>query len=138
MKRKEVEMINHQLIYESTWEKSMSKKDKELFERLYQDNLTDISEEVRFLNLRTGFNVHGDLFATVLIQNGTDKDIPLFQLPLRYCDAKGVIAEESFTYQSLIIQAQSSTPWTFLFPKEKIQRKEINLTEWRVSLKGGV
>jgi SLAP domain-containing protein len=131
--KKGVKMINHQLIYEPTWERSMSKQDKEIVERLYQNSLTDIPEEVRFLNLRTGINVHGHLFATVLIQNGTDKDIPLLKLPLRYCDANGVIAEESFTYQSLTIKAQSSTPWTFLFPKEKIHRTEINLTEWGVS-----
>ena len=57
----------------------------------------------------------------------------LEQLPLVVEDASGeVIAKGTFKLNQLEIKANTSKPWIFIFPKERLLKEEIDLSKWKV------
>ena len=75
------------------------------------------------------------LHTTLLIRNGSEKNIKFEQLPLIVEDASGeVIAKGTFQFEKLEVKANTSKPWTFIFPKELILNEDIDLSKWKVYL----
>ena len=57
----------------------------------------------------------------------------LNNLPLIVEDASGeVIAKGGFKLDQLEVKANTSKPWTFIFPKELLLKENIDLSKWKV------
>jgi accessory Sec system S-layer assembly protein len=122
----------HQLDLDDTW--------KEQLPETEQDKLAEIVKtlpklgktEVNFTGLQAKVNNDKSLHASIFIRNGHDKAINLEQLPLEIIDARGVVvAKGSFKLNPVLtVHPNTTKPWTFIFPKELVNVKGIDLSRW--------
>lgn len=122
----------HQLDLEESWEKSIDEKTKNVLEKLVADAPPLKPNEVNFLGVNAKQKKNGDLVVTILIRNGNEKNITLEQIPLGIKDASNEeIARGSFTLDKLTVKANTSKPWSFIFPKSMIVKEELDLSRWQ-------
>lgn len=122
----------HQLDLADSWKKSLADTDKQKLEEMV-GNLTPPKEgEVNFLGLQAKRPESGELHVTMLIRNGSEKTINLEQLPLIIEDATGdVVAKGGFKLDEFQVKANTSKPWTFIFPKSLVLKDDIDLSRWK-------
>jgi SLAP domain-containing protein len=125
-----LETRSHRLLLHETWERAVSTKDREKFQELFDTSPSPRENELLFLPVRAGINYENHLFATVLIQNGSKQDLFFENFPLIINDANMLAAEHRFTINELVVKANTSTPWTFIFPKETVKQKNLDFSDW--------
>ncbi|MCZ0757091.1 SLAP domain-containing protein, partial [Anoxybacillus sp. J5B_2022] len=98
------------------------------------ENLPPLSiGEINFMGLEAKLNEKRDLIITLLIRNGSDKHIQLEQIPLVVEDASGdIVCKGVFQLEHLEVRANTSKPWTFIFPSNLLLKEAIDLTKWKV------
>lgn len=123
----------HALDLEESWEKSLAEKDKEQLENLVKGMTPPKPGEVNFMGIQARLaEKDGSLHVTILIRNGSENNLSLQQIPLVVEDASGdVIAKGGFKLEKLNVKANTSKPWTFIFPKEMLLKEEIDLSKWK-------
>ncbi|MFB5661030.1 accessory Sec system S-layer assembly protein [Alteribacillus sp. HJP-4] len=122
----------HALDLQESWEESLAKKDKRSLEKMVDEFSPPKEGEVNFMGLKAMQKDNGQLQVTMLIRNGSEKDVSLERIPLAVEDATmTVVAEGSFTVEDFIVKANTSKPWTFIFPSELVTEDEIDLNTWR-------
>ncbi|MCM3654753.1 SLAP domain-containing protein [Metabacillus litoralis] len=108
------------LRFESSWDKTLSDKDRVMIQQFFLETNVANDESIQFIPLRQALNYKGDLLVTVLIHNFS-KQIHLFQdKTLHYLENNKIVAEHIFTLPSLIIESKTSMPWTFIFPPHSL------------------
>ncbi|WP_438315932.1 accessory Sec system S-layer assembly protein [Sporosarcina sp. FA9] len=126
-------MVPHKLELEQAWEDGLSEEQK--------DGLAKVVEGLPKLKPRevniSGFQVKeqddGGIAASVFIRNGHSKQINIEKLPLELIDATGeLVATGSFSLAPLSVKANTTKPWTFIYPKEMIQKESPDLSRWTV------
>jgi accessory Sec system S-layer assembly protein len=123
----------HSLDLHSTWEKSIAEEDKEKLEKLLQNIQPPKSGEINFMGLSAKLADSGDLHVSVLIRNGHDRNIQLQQLPLQVEDAAGEkVAGGGFKLEDFEVKANTSKPWTFIFPSSLVTKENPDLSKWKV------
>ena len=123
----------HALDLEESWEKSLADTGKEKLEQLVKSVTPPKPGEVNFMGIQAQIDDNGALHTTLLIRNGGEKNIRFEQLPLIVEDASGeVIAKGTFKFDKLEVKANTSKPWTFIFPKELVLNDQVDLSKWRV------
>jgi accessory Sec system S-layer assembly protein len=122
----------HRLDLAESWENHLSQEDKNRLAK-HVDSLEPPSVgEVNLAGITGQVNEDGNIVITLFIRNGNHFDIHLEQLPLFIEDASGdVVAKGVFKLHDFTIQANSSKPWTFIFPKEMLTKDVIDLSKWR-------
>lgn len=122
----------HSLDLADSWKKSLASEDQQKLAEMVE-NLTPPKEgEVNFLGLQSKISPEGDLHVTMLIRNGSDKDINLEQIPLIVEDAVGdVIAKGGFKLEEFTVKSNTSKPWTFIFPQSLVMKAEPDLSRWK-------
>ncbi len=122
----------HALDLAKSWEQSLAPESKKQLQNMV-DHLEPPKEgEVNFLGIQAKHQENGDLHITMLIRNGANKNIKLEQLPLHVEDASGdIIAKGGFQLDDFTVKANTSKPWTFIFPKAMVIKEEIDLSKWR-------
>lgn len=128
-------LIPHQLELESTWEQALSEDQKLALTKIVQ-SLPKLKErEVNFSGFQAKPQEDGSLAISLFIRNGHSQHINLEQLPLEVLDAnKELVARGSFKLDSLQVKANTSKPWTFIFPKEMIQLENPDFSNWTVKV----
>lgn len=122
----------HALDLEDSWEKSLAIEDKESLQKLVEGMQPPKEGEVNFLGIQVKLTDDFQLHTTLLIRNGSEKDITLQQLPLIVEDASGdVIAKGGFKLENLVIKSNTSKPWTFIFPKDLVLKEQPDLSKWK-------
>lgn len=124
----------HKLVLQDTWDRAISDQDRKIIQEAYQGSTTQ-EGKISFIPIRAGINVHNNLFATVLIQNGSLEDMRFDQLKLLFEENNEIIVEETFTISELEILANTSTPWTFIFKKENVLKLKKSYDTWNIRLK---
>ena len=125
----------HQLDLDESWEKEISPVQKEQLESLVAGLPALNPNEVNIRGLEAKFTDEGNLAATILFRNGSFKELQLEQLPLVVEDAADeVICQGSFALKDFKVKANTTKPWTFIFPKELIVKDSPDLSKWRVHL----
>ncbi|MGQ0514496.1 SLAP domain-containing protein [Bacillus sp. D-CC] len=90
------------------------------------------ADEMNFLGLQAARKENGDLHTTLLIRNGCKDNIQLEQLPLHIEDATGaVVVKGAFTLPNLEIKANTTKPWSFVFPASSILKEDMDLSSWK-------
>ncbi|CAH0345163.1 accessory Sec system S-layer assembly protein [Bacillus sp. CECT 9360] len=123
----------HHLDLDSTWENKMSPAQHEHLEQVVK-NLPPLSTgEVNFMGIEANFVQDGAFAVTVLIRNGSNNNIQLEQIPLIVEDDDAdVICQGAFQLSDFEVKANTSKPWTFIFPEELVQKQEPNMSRWKV------
>ena len=122
----------HVLDLDPSWEAQLPEASKEAL-RNFVDNLTPPNDgEMNFLGLQAARKENGDLHTTLLIRNGCKDNIQLEQLPLHIEDATGaVVVKGAFTLPNLEIKANTTKPWSFVFPASSILKEDMDLSSWK-------
>ncbi|MGG3887948.1 accessory Sec system S-layer assembly protein [Metabacillus fastidiosus] len=123
----------HELELDTSWEDKLSKEMKEHLQQLV-NNMPPLKEnEINIMGLEAQMNEQRNLVVTLLIRNGSLKNINLEQLPLIVEDAsKNVIAKGVFNLTNFEVRANTSKPWTFIFPSDLILNANPDLSSWKV------
>lgn len=122
----------HQLDLDETWKKQLPEDQQEKLAEIVKSLPKLGKTEVNFTGLQAKMNNDGSLHASIFIRNGHDKAINLEQLPLEIMDARNVVvAKGSFKLAPVLtVQPNTTKPWTFIFPKELVTVKGIDLSRW--------
>lgn len=128
----------HALDLEESWEKSLADTDKEKLEQLVKTIKPPKPGEVNFMGIQSRLDDAGALHVTLLIRNGSEKNVKLEQLPLNVEDASGeLVAKGAFKMEALEVKANTSKPWTFIFPKELVLKEDVDLSKWKAYVPQG-
>ncbi|MGG3870911.1 accessory Sec system S-layer assembly protein [Brevibacillus laterosporus] len=120
---------------EESWVKSLTNDQKKYFIELAK-SLPELKEgEVNVQSVQAKQNDEGVIRAILLIRNGSTQNLSFEQLPLALYDATGdKVAEGVFQLKDFVVNAQTSKPWMFIFPKESILKENVDLSQWKVQL----
>ncbi|WP_075982982.1 accessory Sec system S-layer assembly protein [Bacillus massilinigeriensis] len=123
----------HQLDLEASWENQLAPNQREHLEKLVA-GLPKLSQgEVNFMGIEAKFVQDHAFAVTVLIRNGSTKNIQLEQIPLIVEDADGdIVCQGGFKLDQFEVKANTSKPWTFIFPAQLVLKPEPNLASWKV------
>jgi accessory Sec system S-layer assembly protein len=124
----------HKLELAESWDQQLKPEDKETLRHLAEERLAPPNQgEINFAGIRAKVADNGELHTTLFIRNGNAFDINVQKVPLFVEDASGtVIAKGVFDLDNFSVKANSSKPWTFVFPAEMIEKDPIDLSKWRV------
>lgn len=123
----------HHLQLEPSWEENLSEERKEHLKQLVEKLPPLKQNEVNIMGLEAKMNEENNLVVTLLIRNGSLKNINIEQLPLLVEDAsKEVVAKGVFSLNNLEVQANTSKPWTFVFPDQLLSNHKPDLSTWKV------
>lgn len=101
----------HQLDLEESWEKSIAEEAKLKLQEIVATATPLKPGEVNFMGLSAKQNDNQDLAVTILIRNGSDKNITLEQVPLGVKDASNEeIARGGFRLDNFTVKANTSKP----------------------------
>lgn len=122
----------HQLDLEATWKESLADESVKELEKLVANAAPLKPGEMNFMGISAKRKDNNDLAVTLLIRNGSEKNIQLQQLPLKVEDASGdVVAQGNFKLDNFEVKANTSKPWTFIFPESLIKKETLDLSKWK-------
>ncbi len=122
----------HTLDLADSWKKSLASHDKKKLKELVENLEPPKEGEVNFLGLQAQTSSEGELHITLLIRNGSKKDINIEQIPLHVEDAQGdLVAQGGFKLDDFNIKANTSKPWTFIFPKSLVKKATPDFSRWK-------
>ncbi|MFC5734728.1 accessory Sec system S-layer assembly protein [Cytobacillus gottheilii] len=122
----------HKLDLHETWVKAISTEQRENLEKLVSSLEAPKPGEVNFYGLNAQIAENKDLQVTMLLRNGHEKNVAFHQLPLIVEDAAGEkVAEGSFKLEDFELKANTSRPWTFIFPASLVKKENPDLSKWR-------
>lgn len=127
-----ISLRDHQLDLDDTWKQQLPKEQQELLAQAIQQLPKLGKNEVNFTGLQAKIQDDNSLHVSIFIRNGNEKAINLEQLPLEIIDANGKqIANGSFKMDPVLtVQANSTKPWTFIFPAELVTTENADLSNW--------
>ncbi|QOS98161.1 accessory Sec system S-layer assembly protein [Brevibacterium sp. JNUCC-42] len=128
-------VLPQNLELEESWVASLTDDQKKYFIELAK-KLPELKEgEVNVQSVQAKQNDEGMIRTILLIRNGSTQNLSFEQLPLALFDATGEkVAEGVFQLKDFVVNAQTSKPWMFIFPKESILKENVDLSQWRVQL----
>ncbi|TFD95748.1 accessory Sec system S-layer assembly protein [Jeotgalibacillus sp. R-1-5s-1] len=123
----------HKLDLEKTWADSVSRDQTEKLEILVK-GLPELKPgEFNLMGISQQFDSNQNLQVTILLRNGHAKDLTISSLPLAVYDAQNdLVAKGSFKLNNFIVKNNTSKPWTFIFPKDLVQKNQPDLSRWVV------
>lgn len=126
-------MVPHKLELEQAWEDGLSEEQKDGLAKVVEGLPKLKPREVNISGFQVKEQEDGGIAASVFIRNGHSKQINIEKLPLELIDATGdLVATGSFSLAPLSVKANTTKPWTFIYPKEMIQKETPDLSRWTV------
>ncbi|WLV24429.1 accessory Sec system S-layer assembly protein [Aciduricibacillus chroicocephali] len=123
----------HSLDLDKTWEESIAEDTREALEKIVADAPKLKPGELNFMGLEAQVKDSGDLVVTFLIRNGTDKNVNIEQLPMGLKDATDEeVARGVFKLEDFTVKANTSKPWSFIFPESMVSKKDPDLSRWNL------
>lgn len=123
----------HALDLAPSWEEQLSDEQRQHLEKVIAGLPKLKEDEVNFMGLEAVMQEEGSLAVTVLIRNGSQKSIKIEQLPLVVEDAEGdQVCQGGFALDDFEVKANTTKPWTFIFPAQLVVKPQPNLTHWKV------
>lgn len=126
-------MVPHKLELEPAWEEGLSADQKDALEKAVESMPKLKPREVNIAGFQVKKQEDGSIATSVFIRNGHSKQINIENLPLELIDATGdLIARGSFKLDSFDVKANTSKPWTFIYPKEMVQKEDPDFSRWSI------
>ncbi|MFB5283138.1 SLAP domain-containing protein [Peribacillus sp. Hz7] len=110
------------LQFEPSWDKTLSLKDRKRIEEIHSETSLSNPANMQLTPLWQATNHKGELLITVLVHNFSQQVLLFHNKKLRYIENKEIIAEHIFSLPALVIQQETSMPWTFIFPVESLKK----------------
>ena len=126
-------MVPHKLELEQAWEDGLTTEQKDALAKAVEGMPKLKPREVNFAGFQVKTQDDGSIAASIFIRNGHSKQINIEKLPLELIDATGeMVAKGSFDLAPLSVKANTSKPWTFIYPKEMVQKEEPDFSRWTI------
>lgn len=109
------------LKFEDSWDKTISEQDRERILDIFMETHDSSGHGVEFTPLWQAMNHKGELLVTVLVQNYSDHDLVFHNQKLCFTVNQEMVASHTFTIPALVLEGETSMPWTFIFPKESLK-----------------
>ncbi|MCK6259294.1 SLAP domain-containing protein [Fictibacillus sp. KIGAM418] len=113
------------LVYENSWDKAVADQDRETIEKVFQETCIPGEQETSFSMIRTALNYKGELLVTGVLHNYKQDRFTVEKKQLTYKEEGRTIAESVFTIPQIVLEAETSMPWTFIFPVESIKNEPV-------------
>jgi len=128
-------LVPHQLDLDPAWEEGLPEEQKDALRKVIE-KLPELNpREVNISGFQAKIQSEGSLAVSLFIRNGHTQHITLEQLPLEVLDANGnLVAHGSFQLPPLVVKANTSKPWTFIFPKDMIKHEQPDFSKWIVRI----
>jgi SLAP domain-containing protein len=124
--------VCYTLVLHPKWKDAISDKDLEIF-RLLEQKISDLEKNViHFIGAKVARNYRKDILATVLIVNATEKGFTPNDTWLTYKESGYLVAKQDFTVETLLVEPNTITPWTFIFKGNSFIR-DPQLKNWKVT-----
>lgn len=124
-------MVPHRLELAESWEESLPKEQKEALKKIVEDLPKLKPREVNINGFQVQQQEDGGIAASVFIRNGHSKEVNIEQLPLEVIDASGdLVARGTFKLEGFSVKANTTKPWTFIFPKSLVQKENPDFSRW--------
>ncbi|MCM3743927.1 accessory Sec system S-layer assembly protein [Sporosarcina luteola] len=128
-------MVPHKLELEQAWEDGLTTDQKDALTKVVDQMPKLKPREVNFAGFQAKQQDDGGIAVSLFIRNGHSKHINVEQLPLELLDATGdVVARGSFNLGKLEVKANTSKPWTFIFPKEMVKKDNPDFSRWIIQV----
>lgn len=124
-----------QLIFHPKWEKALSIQDRKLIHQLVEQHGAPPVNQLNIIPIRAGLNYKGELFVTVIMQNGRNQDLHFTPREVSFSDHVGNQMSQLFDLPDLVLQEQSSTPWTFIFEQHPYGQEEQEWSSWELQIR---
>lgn len=126
----------HKLDLDESWKKAIDQKTKKALEQIVAEAPPLKSDELNVTGIKANINEEGNLIVTALIRNGHFRDISIEQFPLTVRDGdQDEVAQGSFKLENFTVKANTSKPWTFIFPPSMVNKPNPNFSRWAVYVK---
>ncbi|PIC57376.1 hypothetical protein CSV80_08835 [Sporosarcina sp. P12(2017)] len=123
-----------QIVFEATWEATLSDQQKQAFIHQYETKRS-VQEEFTATSILLKHKRDGGLVATVFLQNNRDEVLSIREATVCVVNGRGgTAAEETFSL-SLDIPPFSATPWSFVFLPAYVDSIEEPTDGWKVIIK---
>ncbi|WP_033543448.1 accessory Sec system S-layer assembly protein [Planococcus sp. CAU13] len=125
-------LLDHSLDLEEEWKERLSRDEQKKLTALV-DSLPALQpNEVNITGFQSKFTDDNALAVSLLIRNGSKKNIQLNTVPLEVRDARdAVVAKGVFNLENFTVKRNTSKPWTFIFPKENLVNAEPDMSSWK-------
>ncbi|GAA0336698.1 accessory Sec system S-layer assembly protein [Bacillus carboniphilus] len=127
-------MRKHQLDLDPAWKEKMSDEQVEQLRAIVHKLPALGKTEFNLTGIEMKKLSEGQLAITVLLRNGNSRDVTISKLPLQVAGGDGqVVARGQFELPDMVVKANTSKPWTFIFPPNLVQLEELP-SKWMVSV----
>ncbi|MFG6497146.1 SLAP domain-containing protein [Fictibacillus sp. UD] len=109
------------LAFESAWDRTLAHQDRSEIERVFSRLDHDQKVGQQAVILKTAFNHKEEFLVTVLVNNYSNELFSLEGKKVLYNESGEHISEMKSQYK-LEIPAQTSMPWTFIFPAAALRK----------------
>ena len=123
-----------QIVFEETWEATLSDQQKQAFIRQYETKRS-VHEEFTATPILLKRKRNGGLAATVFLQNNRDELLSIREATVCVINDQGEIAAEEAFSLTLDIPAYAATPWSFVFLPTYVDSMEEPTDGWKVIIK---
>ncbi|RPF50628.1 SLAP domain-containing protein [Aquisalibacillus elongatus] len=117
------------LVYEEKWDQNLSREDRRKIEEVF-DETKESDQAIEAVTLWHAFNHKNELLVTALIHNRSENDIIFDHTHITYRTLDETIAEDTFTIPRLVVQPNTSMPWTFIFSKSEVNEPSFGTLVW--------
>ncbi|QDP39909.1 SLAP domain-containing protein [Radiobacillus deserti] len=120
------------LVFEDKWEKTIAEEDRLRIQEIFANLQSEQKDGLFFIPIRQAVNHRDDLLVSVLIHNATNEPITFEEKNVKYLEDCKVMGEYFFTLP-VRIEAYTSMPWTFIFPKSALNNY-VSLENGRLTI----
>lgn len=123
----------HQLDLDEKWEKALPPEQKENLKKMVESMGPPAKDQLNFTGITVATLEDGNLSVSLLIRNGYGRHVNIEKLPLQLIDAsEEVVAQGQFNVGDFQVKANTTKPWTFVFPASLIQKENPDFSKWKV------
>ncbi|MCM3791570.1 accessory Sec system S-layer assembly protein [Domibacillus indicus] len=123
----------HKLDLDEKWDKTLPEEQKENLKRIVEKLGNPAKNELNFTGLSAATLDNGDLTISLLIRNGYERNVNIEKLPLQLFDAAGdLVAQGQFNVGDFEVKANTTKPWSFVFPASLVQKENADFSKWSV------
>jgi accessory Sec system S-layer assembly protein len=128
-------LVPHSLDLDSSWENALLEEQKAVLRNIVKSFPLLKPREVNIIGFQAKFLSDDSLVISAFIRNGCTHHINLEKISLEVFDANAeLVSKGSFKLENFIVKANTSKPWTFIFPKEMIQKENSDFTHWTIRI----
>lgn len=129
-----VSLRGHQLDLDASWKKQLPEAQQKQLAEIVKTLPALGKTEVNFTGFQAQMRPDQSLAVSVFIRNGNDMPINLEQVPLEVITIDHeIIAKGSFKMDPILtVDANSTKPWTFVFPADLVEKKDATFERWIV------